>query len=121
MGELRDRGQFFAFAARLMRQILVDHARARRAAKRGGDDAPLRLEAIEEISVQRRLDPDAMIALDQALGRLGALDPRQRAIVELRFFTGATLPEIAELLDVSLTTVERSWRVARRWLARELG
>ncbi|MEM9598632.1 MAG: ECF-type sigma factor [Acidobacteriota bacterium] len=120
VGELQDRGQFFAFAARLMREILVDHARARRAAKRGGGEPKAVLDSALGVPAQCGLDTDTLIGLDDALERLACLDPRQRTIVELRYFVGLTLPEIAEVLEVSLTTVERGWRVARRWLAREM-
>jgi len=120
VGELKDRGQFFAFAARLMREILVDHARARKAAKRGGGQALLELEVALEEPVAHGPSPDELLQLDRALDRLGRLDARQRSVVELRYFVGLTLEEIAEVLNVSLATIERSWRVARRWLAREL-
>ncbi len=121
VGKLADRGQFFAFAARLMRQILVDHARGRRTSKRGGGLRKLSLDDVPFLSDRGGLDLETLLLVDNALDRLGALDPRQRSIVELRYFGGLTLPEIAEILGVSVPTIERSWRVARRWLAREIG
>ncbi len=120
VGELKNRGQFFAFAARLMREILVDHARARKAAKRGGGQALLELEVALGVPNAEGPSPDELLQLDRALDRLGRLDARQRSVVELRYFTGLTLEEIAQVLETSLATVERSWRVARHWLAREL-
>lgn len=121
VGPLADRVQFFAFAARLMRQILVDHARARRTEKRGGALAHITLDDAPFLAGQGGLDAEALLELDDALDRLGKLDPRQRSIVELRYFGGLTLAEIAQILDVSLPTIERGWRVARLFLARELG
>lgn len=120
VGTLQDRGQFFAFSARLMRQILVDHARARLTAKRGSNQVKVGLEEALGVPGDGRLDAETLLNLDQALDRLSRFDQRQKSIVELRYFVGLTLPEIAEILEVSLATVERGWRVARRWLAREL-
>jgi RNA polymerase sigma factor (TIGR02999 family) len=111
------RSQFFAIAANLMRQILVNHAKHRGAAKRGGGNKV----ALEEGSAavqQRGVD---LIALDVALDKLARLDPRQGRIVELRFFGGLTEDEIAEVLGVSAITVKRDWRIARAELHRELG
>lgn len=119
-GGLDDRRQFFAFAARLMRQILVDHARTRRALKRGGGETPVDLSATPTLASPEPLDTETLLALDQALESLGRRDPRQRSIVELRNFAGLTMPEIAEVLGLSLPTVERGWAMARRWLAREM-
>jgi len=113
--ECRSRTHFYAIAANLMRQILVDHARYRRAAKRGGEKV-----VIDEASgaVQpREMD---LIALDEALDRLAELDPRQSRIVELRFFGGLTEDEIAEVLGVSPITVKRDWRMARAVLQKEV-
>ena len=116
-----NRAQFFAFTARLMRRILVDHARAKRSEKRGGgvDKQPLD-EAVHMLPMQRELNVETLLALDQALTRLGQLDPRRRGVAELRYFSGLTFGEIAELLCVSLGTVERDWALAKRWLAREM-
>ena len=113
------RGQFFAISAKLMRRILVDHARKREAAKRGGHPVPLREEMLSVPG------PDVM-QVDAALGRLAKDHPRQAAVVELRFFGGLTAEETAEALnasgeDVSLRTVERDWRFSRAWLQDELG
>ncbi len=113
--EWHSRAHFLAIAAQSMRRILVDRARARGAHKRGGD-------AIRITFDERGLasdDRDAL-AVHDALERLAALDPTRAKIVELRFFGGLTHPEIAEVLGVSLSTVERNWRLARAWLHREL-
>jgi len=108
----RNRTQFFAIAARLMRRILVDHARGRQAAKRGGGRPPA-LDLAPHISAP--LDVD-ILALDQALDRLAAFDLRQSRIVELRFFSGLTVDETAEVLTLSKATVKREWTVAKAWL-----
>jgi RNA polymerase sigma factor (TIGR02999 family) len=111
------RSQFFAVAANLMRQILVNHARQRNAAKRGAG----RKVALEEDAAAVRPREIDLIALDEALSRLAVLDPRQSRIVELRFFAGLTEEEIAEVLGVSVITVKRDWRIARAALYHELG
>lgn len=111
-----NRAQFFAFAAILMRRILVDHAKARRTAKRGGDVQKLPLkEALAAAETPRQVD---VLALDEALDALTEIDPRQARVVEMRFFAGLTHEEIADVLDVSLSTVKRDWRTARLWLYR---
>ena len=116
------RAQFFALASRLMRHVLVDHARARQADKRGGGATLLSLEeaaaAGREPAAAPALD---VIALDQALSRLESLDARQVEVVELRFFGGLSVEETAETLDVSPATIKREWACARAWLLRELG
>jgi RNA polymerase sigma factor (TIGR02999 family) len=117
----RCRAQFFDVAARMMRRILVDHARRRRRLKRGGAADPERLdEAIVPAGsdVGTRLD---VLALHEALERLVRLDPRQCRVVELHYFAGLTVAETAEVIDCSEATVSRDWRTARLWLARELG
>jgi RNA polymerase sigma factor (TIGR02999 family) len=114
--ESRNRSHFFAIAANLMRQILVNHARDRRAAKRGGG-ANVALED-DSASVQPR-DVD-LIALDEALSRLAALNARQGKVVELRFFGGLTEEETADVLGVSVITVKRDWRIARAALYQQL-
>jgi len=114
------RGRFFAYAACLMRHILVDHARARLAGKRGGGATILRLEEALEVSDPSRPDLVDVLAVDEALRRLEALDERQARIVELRYFGGLTVPEAAEALGLSPASVDRSWKVARLWLAREM-
>lgn len=113
----RDRGHFLAMASRLMRRLLVDQARARRAEKRGGGAEPVELD--ESIWVS---DPqaDALIDLDDALRRLEHIDRRQGEIVEQRYFGGLTLDEVADVQGVSLSTVKRELRFAQAWLASEL-
>lgn len=117
--ELRDRAHFLAVASRVMRNLLTDHARARRAAKRGGGIAPQ--ELLEEAAWMPDDSLDAVTALDQALARLETLDARQSRILEQRYFGGLSLEETAEALGVSLATVKRELRSARAWLAAELG
>lgn len=112
-----NRAHFFGFAAQLMRNILVDHARARQTAKRGGDAITVTLD--EAFGPMHTPDLD-LIALDDCLNRLQGLDERQSRIVELRFFAGLTVEETAEVMDVSPTTVKREWRTAKLWLFREL-
>jgi len=111
------RAHFFTIAARAMRQILVDHARRRNAKKRGGDwdRVPLAERLLADDTKREDL-----LALDDALDRLDAVDERLRAVVECRFFVGMTENEIAEVLDVSARTVQRDWVKARAWLYSEL-
>jgi RNA polymerase sigma factor (TIGR02999 family) len=116
--EVRSRSHFFAVAARAMRQILVDAARRRLAEKRGGDLAPT--VTLDESMHREPVRPDQLIALDDALARLAAIDPRRARVVEQRIFAGLTADETAALLHVSRPTVEREWRAARAWLAIEL-
>jgi len=112
----QNRAHFFGIAARLMRQILVDNARARHRLKRGGDQQQISLTAAEvELKQSAHL-----LALNEALETLAEVDPQRSQIVELRFFGGLTIEETAEVLGVSTPTVERSWRVARAWLQTEL-
>lgn len=111
------RAHFFAMCSRLMRQILVDAARARRVAKRGG--GAIRMSLDEDLLPQGSPLPD-VVALDDALQALEALDPRKCRVVELRFFTGLTVEETATVLDVSTDTVSRDWTFAKTWLSREL-
>jgi RNA polymerase sigma factor (TIGR02999 family) len=115
----RNRAHFFGVAAQLMRRILVDHARGRRAAKRGGGLQPLALGDADApaSSVEAGVD---VIALHDALERLAALDPAQARLVELRYFGGLNIDETAEALGVSPATVKREWAIARAWLRREL-
>jgi RNA polymerase sigma factor (TIGR02999 family) len=113
----RNRSQFFAIAARAMRQVLLDHAIARRARKRGGGAAPVTLDAVQ-IGVAPKVED--LIAVEQALTRLEALDERQARVVECRCFGGMSLDETAEALAISPATVSRDWAFARAWLAREL-
>jgi RNA polymerase sigma factor (TIGR02999 family) len=116
--DLRDRNHFLALASRVMRNLLADHARARRAAKRGGGAAPLPL--VDQAAWLPDEDLDAVTALDDALVRLEALDARQSRILEQRYFGGLSLEETAAALGVSLATVKRELRSARAWLAAEL-
>jgi len=113
----QSRAQFFGIAARLMRQILVDHARTRLRLKRGGAQAQVSLAEAEELAAGKPAD---VLALDDALQTLAALDAQQERIVELRFFAGLTIEETAEVTGLSTSTVEREWRTARAWLRAEL-
>jgi len=113
----QDRQHFFAVAARAMRQVLVEHARRRRADKRGGG-API--QPLDQVTPSTPRPPAAVLAVDQALDRLAELDERQVRVVECRFFGGYTIEETADVLDVSHSTVERDWRTAKAWLRREL-
>jgi RNA polymerase sigma factor (TIGR02999 family) len=111
----RDQAHFFALAARAMRQILVDSARRRVAAKRGGS---VHWQVTLDPSVQAAaVRADELVALDEALGDLARLDPRRAAVVEQRYFAGLSVPETARVLRISTATVERDWRTARAWLA----
>jgi len=112
----KNRDQFFGVAARLMRRILVDHARARSAAKRGRG---LRVTLSDDLAASVAADVD-ILALDDALGELAARDPRQAELVELRFFGGLTQPEVATTMGFSLATANREWAMARAWLFRRL-
>jgi RNA polymerase sigma factor (TIGR02999 family) len=112
-----DRHHFFCTAARSMRDILVDEARRGAAAKRGGGRYRVDLEGLE-CAVE--FDPDDLLALDEALTKLEREDATDHRIVMLRYFAGLTIPEVAELLGLSLRSVERRWRFCRSWLAREL-
>ena len=111
---LNDRGHFFATAARAMRQIVIDHARRRHAGKRGGNDA--QVTAITDHADTSPLDPETLIHLDDALARLQLLDAEAARLVELRFFAGLSVEEVAELRGVSTRTVLRDWRRARAFL-----
>jgi len=113
----RNRSHFFGIAAQLMRRILVDRARAHHYAKRGGGQAHVTFD--EAVVAEPGRTPDLM-ALDEALTSLAALDPQQARIVEMRFFGGLTIEETAEALGISHATVERDWAMARAWLRAEL-
>jgi len=113
----KSRSHFFGVAAQLMRQILVDRARAHQAEKRGGGRRQVSLEDTANFAPERSRD---LIALDDALNGLAALDPRKSKVVELRFFGGLEIDEIAEALDLSVATVGRELRVARAWLYRAM-
>jgi RNA polymerase sigma factor (TIGR02999 family) len=113
----QNRAQFFAVSARLMRRILVDHARARVAAKRGGKSPRVTFDAALDVAAAPELE---IVAVDGALTRLEELDPRQARLVELRFFSGMTVEETAHVLGCSPRTVKREWRLARAWLFGQL-
>ena len=117
----KERRQFFAVASRLMRQVLVDHARARSAAKRGGEATRIEVTSLDALG-KLAAPPEVfdILPLDEALTRLAALQPRLAKIVELRFFGGLEVEETAALLDCSPRTVKRDWALARAWLIREL-
>ncbi len=111
------RTHFFAVGAQLMRRILVDHARHKHRVKRGGGRQRITLDEHVAISPQRDED---LLALDEALQKLAELDPRQAQVVELRFFGGLSVEEVATVLGVSKRTVEADWTMVRAWLRREL-
>ncbi|MCP4203976.1 MAG: sigma-70 family RNA polymerase sigma factor [bacterium] len=116
--DAKDRAHFLALAATAMRQVLIDHFRARQAEKRGGGVEVATLETFHGASLEDR--GSMVVALHEALERLEGFDPRLARIVECRFFGGMTEDEIAEALSVSKRTVSREWRQAKAWLAREL-
>ena len=113
----RDRSHFFALAARAMRHILIDHARRRTRRKRGGSEPPLSLDDAQ-VPVNDR--SEELLALDEALERLAAVDPELARLVEWRFFAGLSVEEVAQILEVSDRTVKRHWRTARAFLYQEL-
>jgi RNA polymerase sigma factor (TIGR02999 family) len=121
--ERKDRAQFFALSSQIMRRILVDAARARAAAKRGGrteqegHSEPVDLDALPENSSQSSAQ---WLALDEALNTLAVLDSRKASVIELRFFGGLSVEETAEVLKISPQSVMRDWKLARAWLTREL-
>jgi RNA polymerase sigma factor (TIGR02999 family) len=115
--EWRQRAQFFAMAAQMMRRILVDAARARKAQKRGGQAAKVN---IEETAVVSNVPDNSVLALDEALIRFSEVAPRQAKVVELRYFGGLTEEEIVAVLEISPRTVRRDWDLAKAWLLREL-
>jgi RNA polymerase sigma factor (TIGR02999 family) len=113
----QSRAHFIAVASKAMRQILIDRARSRRSAKRGGARERITLDEAVAPAAERDVD---LLALDEALEKLSGLDERKSRVVELRFFGGLTLAETAETLGVGRTTVSEDWRLARAWVAREL-
>jgi RNA polymerase sigma factor (TIGR02999 family) len=113
----QNRAHFFAVSAQLMRRILVDFARSRNYLKRGGD--PVQVSLDEALAISPEQNPD-LVALDEALNALAAIDERKSRVVELRFFGGLNIEETAEVLNVSIDTVMRDWRLAKVWLLREL-
>lgn len=117
--EWQNRNHFFAIAANLMRRILVDHARQHQAVKRGG--AELKLLPLDDAEAALEGEAIDLVALDEALTRLALLDERQSRVVELRYFSGLSVEETAEVLSVSARSVKREWRSAKAWLRNELG
>lgn len=113
----KSRGHLFGVAAQMMRRILVDHARAKFAAKRGGNDEKINLE---DALVYSEQPGEEILAVDEALGKLAAWDPDQAKVVELMFFGGLTIKETAEVMGVSVSTVNRDWSMAKAWLYKEL-
>jgi len=113
----QNRAHFFGVSAQLMRRILVDYARSRRYSKRGGEWRQVPLNEAVAVFRDRRTD---IVALDDALHTLAGIDPRKSSVVEMRFFGGLSIKEVAEVLKVSQETVLRDWRLARVWLLREL-
>lgn len=113
-----DRGYLYASAARAMREVLIDHARRRAADRRGGGMKRVALDAVVDYFEGQGLD---VVAVHEALDRLAVLDERQAQVMTLRYFGGMTVPEVAAALGVSVVTVERDWRLARAWLAGQLG
>jgi len=113
----QDRAHFFAVAARLMRRLLVDHARGQRRDKRGADVMRVELKEAENVSAKPAWD---LVALDEAITRLAEFDPRKSEIIELHFFAGLNNEEVAEALGISRATVQRDLRLAKAWLKHEL-
>jgi len=116
-GQFENRAYFFGFAAQMMRHILVDHARARAAAKRGAGAPRLTLDSEIAVSQDHKMD---LVALDDALKKLAELDPEQSRLIELRFFGGLSIEETAVVMAISPATVKREWATARAWLKREI-
>jgi RNA polymerase sigma-70 factor (ECF subfamily) len=116
-GKWQNRAQFFGIAARMMRRILVSHARSRQAAKRGG--AEPHITFTEEVSAAPERDVN-LLALDEALEKLEAIDREKSRMVELRFFSGMSVAETAEVMGVSRRTIDRQWQTAKAWLYREI-
>jgi RNA polymerase sigma factor (TIGR02999 family) len=114
----QNRAQFFGIAAQMMRRILVSHARSRRALKRGGSDQRITLDEGVAAAPERDL---SLLALDEALKRLEAIDSEKSRMVELRFFSGLSVEETAEVMGVSPRTIDRQWQTAKAWLHREIG
>lgn len=115
----QNRAHFFGISAQLIRRILVDYARTRKAGKRGGFAAKLQIdESIAAAPDEQNVD---LVVLDNCLKALSQIDPQQARVVELRYFSGLTVEETAEVMRISPTTVKREWRLARAWLYREIG
>lgn len=120
--ECENRSHFLALCAQLMRRILVDHARERGAAKRGGGEVRVPLEEAKAplSGAQGAAQPVDVLALDEALDELARIDPRKSRVIELRYFGGLTFEETADVLGVSVDTAKRDWRMARAWLRSQL-
>jgi len=114
----QNRAHFYAVAARVMRFVLVDRARAKSYAKRGGGGTPISLDEAMVVTPER---PDDLLALDEALERLAQIDEQKSRIVEMRYFAGMSVEEVAEALGIAAITVKREWARAKAWLYRELG
>lgn len=114
---LASRGQFFAYAATAMRNLLIDHARTRGRQKRGGDQQPL---SLDEAMIACQEQRDEFLALNDALEALAQVEPRKSMVVEMKYFGGLSNPETASALGISVATVKRDWEVAKTWLYREL-
>ncbi len=115
--EWQDRAHFFAVSSNVMRRILVDHARAQKTDKRGGDAQKVEFDEAISFSKEKEVD---LLALNDALEKLAEIDERQSRIVELRFFGGLSVEETAEVLDVSARTVKREWAMAKAWLYQQM-
>ena len=113
----QNRAHFFGIAAKLMRRVLINHARDRHREKRGGHAVQISLSDVVLVSNEKSIE---LISLDEALDRLAAIDERKSRVVELRYFGGLSVEETAEVLGVSTITVNRDWKMARAWLAREV-
>ena len=116
-----DRDSFLGIAAQTMRRILVDHARARKRLKRGGENRPASLEAIADVPLLTDAEAEEVLAVDEALARLALLDQRAHRVVECRTFAGLTLEETAQVLGISVKSVQRTWATAKAWLRKEIG
>ncbi|MDT7690576.1 MAG: hypothetical protein QOE46_3335 [Acidobacteriota bacterium] len=114
----QNRAHFFGIAARIMRRVLLNYARDRHRAKRGGQAVQVSLSEVAVVGAEKSAE---LIALDEALTRLAAFDERKCRVVELRYFGGLSVEETAEVLGVSVITVARDWKMAKAWLAREIG
>src|SRR4051794_1706934 len=116
----QDRAHFFAVSAQMMRRILVDRARSRVTAKRGGAPERVPLETVAEITDLGSWRPSELVTLDDALTRMATMDPRKARVIELRFFGGLSVEAIADVLKISPQSVMRDWKLAKVWLQREL-
>lgn len=118
--DFSDRRKFYAFASKIMRFMLIDHARKKASERHGGRVGMISISEFSDLEEPRQIEPATLIALNDALDRLEEKDPRPAEIAILRYFSGLAIKEIVEILDISAATVKREWTVARLWLAREL-